>query len=376
MLRPVVLLSACLALYLQAESTTAAVLKMPVKKLGQAQFIENVIVDALTNTAAAVSQEASTSVVIKNYANVQYYGEVSVGTPPQTFTVIYDTGSSNLWVPNTKFGAHAVYDHIKSSTYVADGAKFAIQYGSGPVSGMLSQDTVEIGSLTLANQTFAEVNVTSGLGTLYSEGTFDGILGLGFDSISENDVPTPFGRLVSSGALDEPVFAFYLSKADGVDGELSFGGVDTTRYTGALTYVPVTQATYWTVQLDSIAVSTSRLTAVKTAIVDSGTSFIIGPTAQVNQLVRLVGATSAGGGYYLLNCNRSYPDITFTISGNTFTLKQSEYTFKDGSTCLFAFSTMNENLWILGDVFMRKYYTVFDWGTSTRAPRVGFALAT
>jgi hypothetical protein len=356
-----------------SQSATAAVLKVPIQKIDDATFIENVVVNALTSNKTAV-HEASTSVAIKDYTNVQYYGSISLGTPAQTFTVVFDTGSANLWVPSKKFGSHAVYDHTRSSTYKADGSRFAIQYGSGPVSGTVSKDTLRIGSLTVANQEFAEITVTSGLGSLYSTGKFDGILGLAFDSISENNLPTPFGTLVNNGALDEPVFAFYLGKTDGGIGELTFGGIDSSRYTGDITYVPVTQKTYWSVNLDSVGVNDQQLTGVTDAIVDSGTSFIYGPSSTISSLAEQVGATQYSDGDYVLDCDGSYPDVTFTLSGNTFTLTQSDYTFQDGSTCVFAF-VGSDDQWILGDVFMRKYYTVFDWGTSTRAARVGFALA-
>lgn len=90
----------------------------------------------------------SESEVIKDYANAQYFGSVSIGSPPQTFQVIFDTGSSNLWVPkvgcshcgNPFFGTKSKYDHDKSQTFSQDGGEFNIMYGSGSVSGFFSVD--------------------------------------------------------------------------------------------------------------------------------------------------------------------------------------------------------------------------------------------
>merc|ERR1719473_208108 len=168
---------------------------------------------------------AATPIVIKDFSNAQYYGQVSVGTPPQTFNVIYDTGSANLWVPNKKVGLIGLlkhkYDSSKSSTYVKNGTEFKIQYGSGPVSGIWSGDKVTIGDLPIKEQAFAEVENAKGLGLAYGIGKFDGILGLGWGRISVDGVKTPFHNLVDAGELAEPVFAFYLGNQK--DGTLVLG---------------------------------------------------------------------------------------------------------------------------------------------------------
>ena len=85
-------------------------------------------------------------------------------------------------------------------------------------------------------------------------------------------------------------------------------------------------------------------------------------------------------GEYVINCNSPGPDITFTLGGVSYTLTKQDYVIKSGPICLFAFMGIDipapqGPLWILGDVFMRKHYTVFDWGTKDRSPRVGFANA-
>jgi len=319
------------------------------------------------------------NVIIQNYQNAQYYGEIALGTPAQTFVVIFDTGSSNLWVPNVKFGHHNVYHHESSSSYHSNGTIFEIMYGSGPVSGFLSKDVVAVGGLTVQNQFFAEINVTKGLGLAYRMGKFDGIFGLAFDSISVDHLKTPFHRLIQQGQLDEPVFAFYLGNNH--PGELTLGGIDPKHYRGNLTFVSVSSATYWEIDLDSVHTGPTTMTSKSMkAIVDSGTSLLTGPKDIVKAMAQEVGAFQFINGEYLMKCSGSAPNITFTLNGHGFVMTKDDYVLKNGPICLFAFMGLDipaprGPLWILGDVFMRKYYTVFDWGTQNRGPRVGFALA-
>jgi len=316
-------------------------------------------------------------VVINDFQNAMYYGEIEVGTPGQKEQVIFDTGSSNLWVPNTRPWIsttwHNIYEHSHSSTYKANGTKFNIMYGSGPVAGIFSADKVSFGGLELPDYTFAEVNDYSGLGVSYRLAKFDGILGLGFDRISVGGVPCPMRALVASGQLDEPVFGFYLG--NNMAGELEFGGVDPKHYSGSFTYVPLATETYWGVALDGVKLGGEPASDTKRAIIDSGTSLLAGPTGDVKAIATKLGATLVMGKAYAVDCSASVPDLTFTMGGADFVLtKQDLIIQQSGSQCvlgLMGIEVPSGAMWILGDVFMRKYYVQFDWGKQ----RLGFAAA-
>jgi len=180
----------------------------------------------------AVAEGAAENTVIKDYSNAQYYGTMKIGTPPQEFTVIFDTGSSNLWVPKVGCqncgywfinGGKSKYDEAKSSTFVKDGSDFHIQYGSGDVKGFFSVDQVTLADdIVVQNQKFAEVSDAGGLGVGYVMGQFDGILGLGFEGLALGGATTVFKNAIDQGKVSQQMFAFKLG--DNSDGELTFGG--------------------------------------------------------------------------------------------------------------------------------------------------------
>jgi len=239
---------------------------------------------------------------IFNFLDAQYFGEISIGTPPQYFNVVLDTGSSNLWVPSSKCpwyelacDLHNKYDSAKSSTYKANGTNFQIRYGSGSMSGFLSGDSVVLGGLTAKDQLFAEALSEPGLTFVAAQ--FDGILGLGFDTISVLGVPPVWYSLLSQGQVDEPVFSFWLNRNadDREGGELILGGVNPDHYTGDFIYTNITEEGYWEfTALDFLIDGKSRgfceASGCK-AIADTGTSLIAGPTEIIAQINKMINAT-------------------------------------------------------------------------------------
>merc|ERR1711972_744145 len=210
-------------------------------------------------------------VPITDYMNAQYYGPISIGTPPQIFNVVFDTGSSNLWVPSKSCGflniackLHSKYDSAKSSTYAKNGTEFAIRYGSGSLSGFTSQDKVTVGSITVPSLSFAEAVKEPGVAFIAAK--FDGIMGFGFPEIAVNGMTPFFQAALATGVIKEPKFAFYLEKSGSTGGELSLGGADPAKYTGDFTYTPITNTGYWEFSVGAVTVGGNSFASTTKAI--------------------------------------------------------------------------------------------------------------
>jgi len=320
-------------------------------------------------------------VPLTNFMNAQYYTEISLGNPPQTFKVILDTGSSNLWVPSTKCTSiacflHTKYDSSASSTHKPNGTAFSIRYGSGSMEGFVSHDHLTIGDLTIKEQVFAEATKEPGLA--FAFGKFDGILGLAYDTISVNSIVPPFYEMINQGLIDEPVFSFRLGSSEEDGGEATFGGINPNAYTGKISYVPVQRKAYWEVKLSMVSFGDEELELENTgAAIDTGTSLIVLPTDLAEMMNAQIGAKKSWNGQYQVDCAKvpDLPDLAFHFGGQAYPLKGSDYVLDIQGTCISAFTGMDLNLpggtslWIIGDAFLRRYYTVYDLGRHA----VGFA---
>jgi len=418
--------------------------------------------------ALKTNKRAVANVPITDFSNAQYYGEVSIGTPAQVFKVVFDTGSSNLWIPSSQCSwldiacyFHKKYDSSASSTYVANGKDFSIQYGSGSLTGFLSEDTVTLGGLVVKKQVFAEAVQQPGL--TFAVGQFDGILGLAFKRISVDGVTPVFDNMVAQKLVDNNIFGFWLSRSgQGSGGEMTLGGIDKSHYTGEITYVPLQNQTYWEFKMDDVLFGGKSLNLCPNgcnAIADTGTSLLAVPSdvaATINAKIGATGVVSAACDQFIIQyedqiiqaivddldpatactniglcpgsscaicqltlstldnflpsnssktiikfaldqiCNllpapngeaavdcakvSTLPTLGFRLGGKDFNLTPEQYILKTGAAgaelCLSGFIGLDlppnvGPLYILGDVFIGAYYTVFDGANS----RVGFAKA-
>lgn len=240
------------------------------------------------------------------------------------------------------------------------------------------QDVISVGDISPSGVQFGETTKEPGLA--FAFGRFDGIFGLGYDTISVNRITPPFYKMVEQGL--EPVFSFWLNTNGGSDngGEMVLGGTDKKHYKGKITWVPVTRKGYWEVSLDKVAFGGEEVELPKTgAAIDTGSSLLVVPSELAEMINRFIGAKKGFGGQYTIECDQvpSLPELTLTFGGQPFTLQGSDYILQVQNQCVSGFTGLDVPpplgpLWIIGDVFLRKYYSVYDLGNN----RVGFAKAT
>ncbi|XP_045430010.1 pepsin A [Pipistrellus kuhlii] len=318
---------------------------------------------------------------LENYMDVEYFGTIGIGTPPQEFTVIFDTGSSNLWVPSVYCSSPACSNHNrfnpqKSSTYQGTSQTLSVAYGTGSMTGILGYDTVQVAGIADTNQIFGLSKTEPGSFLYYAP--FDGILGLAYPSIASSGATPVFDNMWNQRLISQDLFSVYLSPNGQSGSVVMFGGIDSSYYTGTLNWVPLSSETYWQITVDSITMNGEAIACSGgcQAIVDTGTSLLSGPTKAIANVQSSIGARQNSYGEMVVSCAaiNTLPNIVFTINGVQYPLPPSAYVLQSQQGCTSGFQGMDiptdsGELWILGDVFIRQYFAVFDRGNN----RVGLA---
>lgn len=355
-----------------------------------------------------------------------YFGRIHLGFPRmagQTFTVVFDTGSGHLFLPAEDCETETCRRHRRYSRQASPSAvdidhdgepvhlnaterdQVAVRYGTGEVTGEFVRETVCLdGSDRTAPRgaDCAEVRVI--LATEMTEEPFqtfefDGVLGLGLETLAVDPEFSFLGQFSKLQNLAESRFGYFLSRSDTVPSEISFGGHDQRRIATELQWAPVhrPELGYWQMKLKSVSVGDKKLNVCEdggcVAIADTGTSLLGAPRQAAQRLHWLLARPlpTVPDKLAEIDC-RSFPgpDLVFELEGGVkISLGPEDYsratamqvmqskTNTSQVICRASLLPVDEaeilgpKAFILGEPALRKYYTAYDW----RNQQIGFALA-
>ncbi|KAN0136868.1 acid protease [Lactarius tabidus] len=307
-----------------------------------------------------------------------WYGNISVGTPANTFMVQFDTGSSDLFLTgsscNSTCQGHTLYNITESSTARDLRTPFYLGYGDGAAAnGMLYTDDVTIAGYTATEQTLGSATHLAGSLTQFVP---DGIIGLAFPSISVFHAPAIIQTLVAQCALPVNSFGMYLGQNYS---ELYLSGSNNRLYKGDFTYVPLTHEGYWQTKFDALYFNGQKIINTTDSIIDSGTTMILGHETAVQAFYNQVPGAfplELDPGLYSIPCSFD-SEISFQFGATKFTLLPQTLNlgelYPGSPDCLGGIAANDGfDFWVLGDVFLQNVYTEFDIGNK----RIGFATPT
>ncbi|KAF8385429.1 hypothetical protein PRIPAC_74571, partial [Pristionchus pacificus] len=349
------------------------------KMIKEGTFTDFLAQQHLSRAQSISSNSAVVSQPFIDYFDDFYLGDIGLGTPYQNFTIVLDTGSSNLWVidaactssqckgfPESGYNKHQ-FDTNKSSTFVKTSQPFAIFYRSGECRGYIATDVLNLAGLVYPTQGFG---VATAIGSLFGEKPMDGILGLGWPALAEDGIVPPIQNLLDQ--LDQPIFTVWLDRhakpaEDKLGGLITYGGLDNENCDAQIDYVTLSSKTFWQFPINSFSIGSFRLNSKTEAISDTGSSWIGAPPAAVNGIVKATGALfDMSNGVFIVPCTGSYPDLIFTIGGKAYNIA-SEYVVDlelgKGNCALTLFEQQGGGFgpsWTLGDTWIRTYCNVHD----------------
>jgi hypothetical protein len=235
---------------------------------------------------------------------------------------------------------------------------------------------VHIGSLS--------PSLTFGLATNVSDEfrayPMDGILGIGRGAGTDGiAAPQIMDVLSSDDLIGAKIYGIHLSRdQDGLlDGELNLGEVNTARFTGDLNYMDCVDndTGFWEVPLEDAGVDgqTVGLTG-RTAIMDTGTSYILMPEDDALAIHKKIQGYKQDGETFFVPCD-STSVVQFHFNKQVYNISTADWKGGkvDSGLCrsnIVGRQTFSATQWLVGDVFLKNVYSVFDFDNS----RVGLGI--
>jgi len=344
---------------------------------GRDAFNEGAEIKPLATLPAGLKKRQNES--LSDESNGQEWaGTISIGSPPQSYLIDFDTGSSDLWVPSSDCTSSVcssknTYSASASSTSAAQSGTFTIQYGDGSsVSGPIYSDTVDVAGITVTNQFFSPVTTLS---SSFANDPIDGILGMAFPAISNLSANPFFVTAFDQGAMPTNEFGFYLSSSGS---ELFLGGTNTDLYNGAIEYHNLDSSSgFWQIGGANAVVNGAITSSGFDTIIDSGTTLMYGPPSAVATFYSNVPGSQlfdSMNGFYSFPCN-SVPAVAFNWGGQDWSIPNLNIgsTASGSDQCVGGLVSqdlgLGTNVWLVGDIFMQNVYSAFSFEQNA----VGFA---
>ncbi|CCC06276.1 hypothetical protein SMACR_00494 [Sordaria macrospora] len=364
----------------------------------QKRPVPNVAPNRLLRRAGSTYQQ----IIQNEQARGGYFATCEMGTPGQKVTLQLDTGSSDVWVPDSTAsvcnqGACDLgsFDTSRSKTYKVVGKnEFDISYVDGSSSkGDYFTDVFKIGGATVTN-------LTMGLGA--KTDIAYGLVGVGYannEAIVSNaqsldaQYPNLPVTMVDDGLINTIAYSLWLNDLDSSEGNILFGGIDTKKYKGDLTRIkiyPSNNGYYFSfivamTQLQAISPSgNDTLTSDEfpiPVVLDSGTTLSYLPQDLVEQVWHEVGADySSRLQLAVIPCSKKTSKGYFSFQfagpdGPRINVRMDElvldltsgnppkYTsgpHKGQDVCEFGIQNFTSAPYLLGDTFLRSAYVVYD----------------
>ncbi|KAF2872608.1 aspartic peptidase domain-containing protein [Massariosphaeria phaeospora] len=305
---------------------------------------------------------------------------VKIGSSDKEYHFVLDSASSSTWVMADDCEAepcslHTTFGPDDSDSLKVDGTPWSVTYGSGTASGITATDTLRIAGLSPT----LSINLATNVSTEFRTQPFDGLLGLGRDeTLTSDSSPQLLTVLAASKLIPAKLYGIHFSRhADGVhDGELNLGAPNPARYDGELNYIPCVAETagFWEVALDDAGVGASLVNfGPRTAIMDTGTSFIMMPLADASALHDLVRGSTNSGETFEVPCDTA-AEIQFVLGGTTYGISTKDWVggpLANGmckSNVIGRQAFTADTQWLVGDVFLKNVYAVYDYEEN----RMGF----